>query len=480
MKRSNTKHRLSMGFLVLLSACTAGPDYVRPTVDMPAAFKESADWKPAEPRDLQSRGNWWEMFNDPLLNELEAQVNISNQNLIQAEAQFRQARALVQSARAGYFPTLSGNVSSSRSGSSSSSNSSSNNSSSSHSSTNHSLSLDTTWEIDVWGRVRRSVEANRASAEASLGDLEAAKLSAQAELAQNYFQLRSLDTQKRLFEETIAALSKSLQLTKNRYALGVAAQADVVQAETQLKSTMATALDIGVDRAQLEHAIALLIGKPASVFSIPRAPLPSALPVVPVGLPSALLERRPDIAAAERRVMAANAEIGVAKSAYFPRVTLSATGGFQSASVADWLTVPNRFWSVGPALAATLFDGGLRRAQTDQAIAAYDGTVAAYRQTVLTGLKEVEDNVVALRILEDESRVQEEALQAARRSTVLATNQYKAGTVSYLDVITTQTAALSNERTAVNITNRRLSASIALIKALGGGWDSETLKGRAD
>ena len=297
----------------------------------------------------------------------------------------------------------------------------------------------------------------------------------QAELAQNYFQLRALDTQKQLLDDTLNGYERSLQLTKNQYAAGVVAKSDVIQAQTQLKATQAQAIDVGVTRAQLEHAIALLIGKPSTSFAIDPGPLASALPGVPVGLPSDLLERRPDVAAAERRVAAANAQIGVAKAAYFPRLTLSATGGFQSSTVADWLSLPSRFWSVGPALAATLFDGGLRRAQTGQAIATYDANVAAYRQTVLTGFKEVEDNLAALRILEQEAEVQDEALQFARQSLAIVNNQYKAGTVSYLNVVTAQATALTSERTAVDILNRRLAASVLLIKALGGGWSADQL-----
>jgi NodT family efflux transporter outer membrane factor (OMF) lipoprotein len=460
--------------LMLLTACTVGPDYVRPAVDAPAAFKEMDGWKTAQPRDHEFKGKWWEAFNDPLLNDLEEQVNISNQNLAQAEAQYRQARALVQSARAGYFPTLSANASESRSRASSSFSSKqlqSTNPVTRGITNNYLLSLDAVWEADLWGRVRRTVESNEASAQASTADLEAARLSAQAELAQDYLQLRALDTQKQLLDSTVAAYEKSLQLTQNQYAAGIVAKADVILAQTQLKSTQAQAIDTGVQRAQLEHAIALLIGKPASVFFISPTPLTATLPAVPIGMPSDLLERRPDIAAAERRVVAANAQIGVAKAAYFPSLTLSASGGYQSSSIANWITLPSRFWSVGPALAETLFDGGLRRAQTAQAIAVYDANVAAYRQTVLTGFKEVEDNLAALRILEQEAVVQDEALQASRQAVVLTTNQYKAGTVTYLNIVTVQATALSNERSAVDILNRRFAASVLLIKALGGGWN---------
>jgi NodT family efflux transporter outer membrane factor (OMF) lipoprotein len=460
--------------LALVTACSVGPDYVRPDAPTPAAFKETQGWKPAEPRDGELRGKWWQIFGDPLLDGFQEQVSISNQNLALTEARFRQALALVRSARSAYFPTVTGEVSATRSRSSTGSSSTR---ISGGSVTSRTLAADASWEIDLWGRVRRSVESNEASAQASAADLETARLSAQAALAQNYFNLRALDTDKQLLDDTVAALERSLQLTQNRYAAGVAAKVDVIQAQTQLKTTQAQALDVGVQRAQLEHAIALLVGKAPSDFSIPAAPLAAAPPPVPVGLPSALLERRPDVAAAERRMAAANAQIGVAKAAYFPSLTLSASGGYQSTSAADWLTAPSRFWSFGPALAATLFDAGLRRAQTDQAIAAYDATVATYRQTVLTGFQEVEDNVAALRILEQEAAVQQEALAAARQSLELTLNQYKAGTVSYLNVVTAQTTALASERTAVDIQARRLVASVLLVRALGGGWSAAALPG---
>ncbi|HVS26414.1 MAG TPA: efflux transporter outer membrane subunit [Burkholderiales bacterium] len=478
MKQSYKRFFAQMAPLALLTACTVGPDYVRPMVEEPTAFKEMDSWKTAQPRDQEIKGKWWESFNDAPLNSLEDQVNISNQNLAQSEAQFRQARALVQSARAGYFPTLSADASDMRSHQSSGLRTRP--SVSTVPITTYSLSLNAAWELDVWGRVRRTVEANQASAQASAADLEAARLSVQAELAQNYFQLRAVDAQKQLLDDTVAAYEKSLRLTQNQYAAGVVAKADMVQAQTQLKTTQAQAVDVGVQRAQLEHAIALLVGKPASTFSIPVAPLAVAPPPIPIGLPSELLERRPDIAAAERRVAAANAQIGVAKAAYFPAITLSASSGFESSSFARWFTLPSRFWSVGPAIAETLFDAGLRRAQSDQAIAAYDANVAAYRQTVLTGFQEVEDNLAAARILEQEAQVQDEAVQSARESVALTTNQYKAGTVSYLNVVTVQATALSNERTAVDILNRRLTASVLLIKALGGDWNISGLPASAD
>ncbi len=379
----------------------------------------------------------------------------------------------MQSARSGFLPTVSAGVSVQRG--QSASNLGGQGQGSLSPSTSHSLSVDAVWEADLWGRVRRTVESNEAGAQASAADLEALRLSVQAELAQNYFQLRALDAQKQLFDDTIAAYQRSLTLTQNQYTAGVVAKADVIQAQTQLRTTQAQALDIGVQRAQLEHAIALLIGKPASTFSLAVAPLTASPPAVPAGIPSSLLERRPDIAAAERRMAAANAQIGVAKAAYYPSLTLSATAGFQSSSFSNWLIAPSRFWSIGPALAQTVFDGGLRRAQTDQAIAAYDANIASYRQSVLTGFKEVEDNLAALRILEEEAAIQDEAVQNARQSVVLTTNQYKAGIVSFLGVALVQATALNNERTAVDILNRRLAASVLLIKALGGGWNASEL-----
>ena len=474
MKPDHTK-LVALAFpLGLLGACAVGPDYVRPPVETPAAFKES--WKQAEPRDHEDRGKWWQVFNDPLLDSLQEQVNISNQTLARVEAQFRQAAALLDSARAATFPNLTGGVSTTRSRASSTTIAQPSATPVSRGVvTSHNLPFNATWEADLWGRIGRTVEANAAGAQASAADLEAARLSAQAQLAQNYFQLRALDAQRQLLEDTVSAYDRSLQLTRNRYAAGVVARADVVQAETQLKTTQAQAIDVGVQRAQLEHAVASLVGKPASGFSIPRAPLAAVPPPVPPALPSALLERRPDIAAAERRMAEANARIGVAKAAFFPSLMLSASTGFQSASMADWLTVPSRFWSIGPAIALSLFDGGLRRSATDQAIAAYDANVAAYRQTVLTGFQEVEDGLAALRILEQEARVQEEAVKAARLSVELTINQYKAGIVSYLNVIAVQATTLSNERASIDILTRRLTAAVLLVKALGGGWNQSLL-----
>jgi len=455
----------------LLGACTAGPNYVRPAIETPAAFKEQGSWKQAEPRELESRGKWWEIYQDPLLNSLQEQVSVSNQNLAKAEAQYRQALALVQSSRAGFYPTVTGGVANTRSRASSTTIAQPSATPVSRGVVvNHNIPFQASWAPDVWGSISRAVEASEASAQASAGDLEAARLSAQATLAQSYFQLRVLDAQQLLLEDTLAAYEKSLKLVQNQYAAGIVAKADVVQATTQIRTTRAQAIDLGVQRAQLEHAIALLVGKPPSALSIPRSPLAAAVPPIPAAVPSTLLERRPDIAAAERRMAQANAQIGVAKAAFFPALTLSASGGYQSATMADWLTLPSRYWSLPVSIVQTLFDGGLRRAQTAQAIAAYDANVASYRQTVLTGFQQVEDNLAVLRILEEEAEVQGEAVKLAQQSLALALNQYRAGAVNYLNVVVAQATALASQTSAVNILGRRMSASVQLITALGGGW----------
>ena len=454
--------------LSLISACAVGPDYVKSTVPVPESYKENKEWKMAEPKDDMPHGPWWEIFNDPKLNSFEEQVKISNQNIAMAEAQFRQANAMVQAAASSYFPTITANPAATRSLRSSNV---------VQSTTppgvntvyNAPLNI-SSWELDVWGRIRRNVEAAQASAQASAADLEAVRLSVHAALAQNYFLVRVLDRQKQLLDATVQAYRRSLELATNQYKSGIVSRADVLQAETQLKTIQAQAIDIGVQRAQTEHAVALLAGRPASDFSIPVSPLDTTPPSIPVGVPSELLERRPDIAGAERRVAAANARIGVAKAAYFPTVTLTGAMGYQSVDSFNWFAWPSRFWSVGPAIAETLFDGGLRGAMSDQARAVYDANVASYRQIVLTGFQEVEDNLAALRILEQEAFAQDEAVTTARKSLEFSLNQYKQGTVSYLNVITAQVAVLNSEKTALSILGRRMTASVLLIKALGGDW----------
>jgi NodT family efflux transporter outer membrane factor (OMF) lipoprotein len=458
---------------LLLAGCMVGPDYVRPPAAAPATYKELEGWKAAQPQDQASRGRWWEVFGDPQLGALLEQVDVSNQNLAFAEAQFRQAQALVQAARSAYYPTLSVGGSVERVKPSGTLGS---RPAARGAYTDYVLQANLGWELDLWGRLRRLLEANVAAAQASAGDLQSARLSAQAELAQDYFQLRALDAQQQLLEDATRAYEKSLQLTRNRYAAGVAARSDVALAQTLYDTTRAQAIDVGVQRAQLEHAIAVLIGKAPSEFALPRAPLTALPPAVPAGLPSELLERRPDIAAAERRVAAANAQIGAAIAAYYPTVSLGASAGFESTSLSKWLTAPSRFWALGPlAVSEAVFDAGLRRAQTAQARAAYDENVAAYRQTVLNGFREVEDNLAALRILEQEAQAQEAAVKSAEQSVQLVGNQYKAGTVSYLEVVVAQTALLNNQRTAVEIQGRRVAASVLLIRALGGGWSAEAL-----
>jgi len=461
----------------VLFGCSVGPNYVRPTAESPSAYKEAVPFKQAVPRDQEPRGKWWEVFKDPKLDALVAQVEVNNQTIKAAEARVREARALTQAARAALFPLVSANASATRSGSGGGTGNSISNTTGPGGGVrnNYNVALDVSWEVDLWGRVRRTIEASEATAQASVADLEAAKLLAQAQLAEDYFLLRVQDAQIRLLNDTVEAYQRSLQLTRNQYAVGVAARADVAQAETQLKSTQAQAIDAGVQRTQLEHAIAVLLGKAPADFSVTAEIVPTEFPPIPPGIPSELLERRPDIAGAERRAAAANAQIGVAEAAFFPDLTLSATGGFQSSVLSQLFSLPSRYWSLGPALAQTIFDAGLRRAQTAQAIATYDENVANYRQTVLTGFQEVEDNLAALRILEQEAAVQDEAVKAARESLAITLNQYRAGTANYLAVVVAQAIALANERAALAILSRRLSASVALIQALGGGWNVAAL-----
>lgn len=457
---------LTAAMCATLASCTLlGPNYRRPQVVTPPAYKESKDWKIAEPRDGVPRGKWWMVFNDGQLNALADKLDKSNLDLRVAEAQYRRAQALVEQSRAGLFPVVTGNVSVTRGGSGSRA-----------PANDYDLSARASWDADLWGRVRRGVESSQASAQASAADLESVRLLVQSELVLNYLQLRVLDTQKKLLDESAAAFAKSLEMTQNRYKAGLAGRVDVAQAEAQLKSTQAQSIDTGVQRAQLEHAIAVLLGASPAEFALPAAPIKVTMPSIPVGLPSELLERRPDIAAAERRVEAANAQIGVAQAAFFPSLTLSAGAGLASSSFAHWLSLPSRFWSLGPALAQSIFDGGLRKSVSDQAIASYDASVATYRQTVLSAFADVEDNLAALRILEQEARVQEDAVRAARLSLELTLNQYKAGIVSYLNVVSAQTTLLGNERTELSLLGRRLTAAAQLVRALGGGW---TVEGQA-
>jgi NodT family efflux transporter outer membrane factor (OMF) lipoprotein len=451
---------------VLLSACAVGPDYVRPSAPAPQDYKEARGWQPATPQDEIPRGSWWGVFKDPVLDDLMHQVDINNYNVIAAEAQYRQAHELTAQASAALFPTIGAKAGLTRTQGTSNSTILQTNLQN-----NYSALLSASWELDLWGGLRRSREAANASEQASAADLESARLSARAQLATSYFQLRAFDAQLELLTETTQAYERALQITRNRLASGVVTPADVAQAESQLQSARTSLLDTQLSRAQTEHAVALLVGKAPADFTLEGGKLTSATPEVPAGLPSTLLQRRPDIAAAERRMAASNAQIGVAVAAYYPSLTLSAQGGYQSSSFTDWFSLPNRIWSVGPQLAATLFDGGARTAAKRSAEAAYDAEVANYRQIVLTAFQQVEDNLVALRVLSQEQQTQELARNAAKTSLDIVSNQYRAGTVTYLDVVQAQTTLLSAENNLLNIRNRRLAASVGLVKALGGGWE---------
>jgi NodT family efflux transporter outer membrane factor (OMF) lipoprotein len=457
-----------------------GPNYKRPAADVPAAFKEPPTdnpdeinrWKPAQPNEAAARGKWWEVYNDPQLNALEEQVNISNQNVLLAAAQFREATDAVHIARSALFPTITTSPSYTRSQSSSTLFNVSAGNLTSGQRNIYSLPVNISYTVDIWGAIRRSVRADVATAQASFAQLENARLSYQTTLAQDYFALHGADGDQELLESTVKSYQDYLKLTQDRFNAGVASGADVAQAQTQLDSAQAQLIDYGVARAQLEHAIAILTGKPPAELAIAASSIKIVPPPVPVGVPSTLLERRPDVATAERQMAAQNEEIGIATAAYYPSLTLSASGGLQSGQFYDWFTWPSHFWSVGPAFAQTLFDAGRRHAQVAQARAAYDATVANYRQTVLTGFQQVEDNLAALRILENEAHVEDEAVKAAQSALDIANYQYKAGTANYLSVIVEQAILLNNQVTAVNILTRRMNASVLLIEALGGGWDA--------
>jgi NodT family efflux transporter outer membrane factor (OMF) lipoprotein len=463
-----------IGFLtIVLSGCMVGPKYARPSVPAAPAdtFKEVDGWKTAQPSEQVQRGPWWEMFGDPRLNALEDQLTASNQDLKVAQARFQQARAQVRFNRAALYPTISTapSVASIRD--------SGNQPYLPATSTTGEfvLPFDLSYEFDVWGRVRRTVAASREEAQATAADLQTVSLSLHAELAYDYFELRSADAQKRLLDDTVKAYQESLQLTTNRFEGGAAPKSDVAQAQTQLQTTMVQDTDIAVQRAQFEHAIAILIGKPPSAFSLPASPQNLQPPDISAGLPSQLLERRPDIAAGERRVAEANQQIGIARAAYFPTISLSATAGLEGNSITNWFTWPSRFWAVGPSALETLFDAGRRHATTEAARANYDATVAGYRETTLTALQQVEDNLAALRILEQEAREQQTATASAQESLQIFNERYIGGADPYLQVLTAQTVALQNERNDVDILRRRLDASVLLVKALGGGWNVSQL-----
>lgn len=442
-------------------------------MELPAGYKEMAAdgtiWKVAQPGDRASRGKWWAAYQDPLLNALLDVATRSNYDLLVADSRYRQARALARGARGDYLPAVTVGASVTRLRESPTTFNST--SRSSGPANEFSLPLDVSWELDIWGRVRRAVESSEASAQAYAADLESLRLSIQAELAVDYFLLRGIDSERLLLDRTLVAYEKAYELTRNRHEGGIASDADVAQAETQLRTSQAQAVDLYVQRAQLEHAIAVLLGKAPAEFSLPQVGLEIAPPEVPLVLPSELLERRPDIAAAERRVASANAQIGVAQAAFYPSLVLGASAGFQSEKASNWLEWPSRFWSVGPSAALTLFDGERRSAVSEQARAAYEGTVAAYRQTVLNAFQDVEGNVAELTILRQEASILDAAVKAARRSLAQTMNRYEAGAASYLEVVVAQTLTLSNERAAVDVARRRMMASVRLVKALGGHWD---------
>ena len=471
---NNTVRLCASACLIAFAGCSFAPKYAKPSVQTPAAFKEltpeqfkdTDGWKTAEPKDNAIRGKWWEMFGDTNLNALEEQVNISNQTVAAAFANFLSARAVVKQARSQFFPAVSADPSVTRSRQSVS-----RTGSNAPTLTEYSLPLDVLWEPDFWGSIRNTYKANKVEAQATVADLENTRLTIQSEVAADYFQLRSLDAQKELLDSTVRAYQESLNLTQTLHETGIASDQDIAQAETQLNTTKAQATDLGIQRAQLEHAIALLIGKPASAFSLATNSLAAKPVAIPFGVPSQLLERRPDVAAAERRTAEANAQIGVARAAYFPTITLSGSVGYQSTTAENLFSGPALVWSVGASLVETIFDAGRRKAVTEQAWANYQGTVANYRETVLTAFQEVEDDLASLRILSQELQQQDAAVASSQRYLNLANDRYKLGIDSYLNVITAQTTLLSNQRTAMNLRMEQMTASVQLIKALGGGWD---------
>jgi NodT family efflux transporter outer membrane factor (OMF) lipoprotein len=460
----------------LISGCTVGPAYIRPSAPLPTSdsYKETGNWQPAQPGDATPRGNWWAVFQDDKLNELEARIEVSNQNLRAAEAQYAQARAALRFYRSGYFPVVSGQASAQRQ----------------RQSQNKALyspteavtyndylllPVDVSYEPDIWGQVHRQVESARAEAQASAADLATANLSLHAELAMDFYQSRGLDAEEQLLNNTVDAFEKSLQLTQDRFKGGLASAVDVAQAQTQLETTRAQAIDVGVQRAAYEHAVAVLTGEPPSSFSLAFSPLSIPPPMIPPSLPSQLLERRPDIASAERRMDSANAQIGVAKTAYYPTIALSGGGGFETGAIGTLIQGPSALWAIGASAFGTIFEGGKRHAVTAEAQAAYQQTVANYRQTVLSAFQDVEDNLAAQRILQQEASTEDGAVAAAQHSLDLSLNRYKGGVTSYLEVTTAQSLALSDERTAADILTRRMVASVLLIKALGGGWTTANL-----
>jgi len=482
--------------LLVLSGCNLAPHYDRPTIAAPAAFKEapvasipSANWAPAQPQDESQRGKWWTIYGDPILNGLEEPLQVSNQTIIAAEANLRAARASVVAARSALFPVVTASPSFARVRSSQTlgtvttaatpgtapSPTGVTGTSSQSVLNEYSLPVQASYEVDLWGRVRNSIAASERSAEASAADLATALLSTQAEMAQDYFQLRALDAERSILDDTVGTYRQARDIVGTLFDSGIDSDEDVTRAQNQLDTAIAQATDTRVARAAYEHAIAVLLGKAPADFPLAAAPLTGQPPAVPAGVPSGLLERRPDIAAAERRVAAANSQIGVARAAYYPSLTLSAAGGWESTSLSQWFSLPSRFWSVGPELAGTLFDGGARRAATDQAKALRDQAVANYRETVLTAFQAVEDNLAALQILQREVVQEHTAVESSRHLLDLANNRFQIGIDSYVNVVTAQTALLSDRETEVQVQLRQMAASVSLVAALGGGWNPSRL-----
>jgi len=460
---------------VSVASCAIGPNYKRPETPMPAAYKEYAGWKRGEPKDTVDPGPWWEIYKDPLLNELESQVVLSNQNIKAFEAAYRQARALVRESRSSFFPQIAGNAAWTRSQRGTSAETGTTARGTGKPTNQFSLSAGGSWDVDIWGRIRRTIESSAANAEASAADLANATLSYQAELATAYFELRIQDELKFLLDNNVTAYGESLQIARNKYAAGVVSKADVAEAETQFRSTQARASDAALRRAQLEHAIAVLVGKTPADFSIAPVRLNIQVPEFPVGVPSTLLERRPDIAAAERRAASANAQIGVAISAFFPDISLSGSYGASSSTLSTLFNASNRVWTVGPDLALTLFDAGANSARLSGARAAYDQEVALYRQTVLSALAQVEDQLIALTELTNQAELQDSAVKAALEAERITFNQYREGIVDYTSVVTSQGTALNTQQSALTVRQNQLAASVALIQALGGGWTTKDL-----
>ena len=462
------RNSLFIFLALLLAGCSFSPKYRRPAMDVPANYKKMDGWKAAQPSDSVLRGKWWTAFKDPELDRIQEQVSASNQTVAVAAANYLSARAVVKQALSQLFPTIGTNPSVTRTKLATAN-------AVSIPVTQFSLPVDASWELDFWGSIRNTVKASKLEAQATMADLENARLSVHAEAAVDYFEIRSLDEQANILNTTVEAYRESLKLTKVRFDTGIVSDEDVAQAETQLNTAAAQAIDIGIQRAQFEHALAVLAGQPAPVFAVPYSPLKTKPVPVPPGIPSALLERRPDIAAAERRVAEANAQIGVARAAFFPTVTLNAQAGYAGIDISKLISGPSLLWSVGITAAETLFDAGKRQGVTDQAWASYKGTVAGYRQTVLTSFQEVEDNLSTLRILARELKQQDAAVDSSQRYLDIATKRYKLGIDNYLSVITAQAILLNNRRTAATLRLNQMNATVLLIKALGGGWDASQL-----